>query len=206
MAPHLTDRAQPARRLAGGARRVLRVCGDFDRLPLRDGSIDMVCSNLALEWSAAPETALRESLRVLARGGLLIFTTLGPDTLRELRAAHPESGTGVHRFLDMHDLGDMLVHAGYADPVMDMEPFTLTYSDVRALMCDLKAIGAHNVTQDRPPGLTGRARLAAVTAAYESLRRDGKLPATFEVVYGHAWKPLPRVTASGKRIIDIKSE
>jgi malonyl-CoA O-methyltransferase len=111
----------------------------------------------------------------------------------------------VSRFIDLHDIGDILVKRGFADPVMDMEPFTLTYSDVRALMHDLKAIGAHNVTHARPPGLTGKSRFTAVTAAYEPLRREGKLPATFEVVYGHAWKPLPRVTASGKRVIDIKA-
>jgi len=87
---------------------------------------------------------------------------------------------------------------------MDMEPFTLTYGDARAVMRDLKAIGAHNVTHERPRGLTGRAWLAAVYQAYETFRHEGKLPATFEVVYGHAWKPQPRVTASGKRIIDIK--
>ena len=182
------------------------ICGDIEQLPLASGSVDMVWSNLALQWMNDPDKAFGEFHRVLAPGGLLMFSTFGPDTLKELRTAFAsvDQHTHVSRFIDLHDIGDILVKRGFADPVMDMEPFMLTYSDVRALMHDLKAIGAHNVTQDRPPGLTGRARLAAVMAAYEPLRRDGKLPATFEVVYGHAWKPLPRVTASGKKIIDIK--
>ncbi len=182
------------------------LCGDIEQLPLANGVVDMVWSNLALQWMNDPDKAFGEFYRVLAPGGLLMFSTFGPDTLKELRAAYAgvDKHTHVSRFIDLHDIGDILVKRGFADPVMDMEPFTLTYSDVRALMHDLKAIGAHNVTQDRPPGLTGRARLAAVTEAYEPLRRNGKLPATFEVVYGHAWKPLPRVTASGKRVIDIK--
>lgn len=182
------------------------VCADIEQLPLASGSVDLVWSNLALQWMNDPSRAFGEFHRVLAPGGLLMFSTFGPDTLKELRAAYSgvDRYSHVSRFIDLHDIGDLLVQRGYGDPVMDMEPFTLTYSDVRALMHDLKAIGAHNATQDRPPGLTGRSRLAAVTGAYEPMRRDGKLPATFEVVYGHAWKPQPRVTASGKRIIDIK--
>ena len=188
------------------------LCGDIEQLPLASGSVDMVWSNLALQWMNDPDQAFAEFHRVLAPGGLLMFSTFGPDTLKELRAAYSgvDRHTHVSRFIDLHDIGDILVKRGFGDPVMDMEPFMLTYSDVRALMHDLKAIGAHNVTQDRPPGLTGRARLAAVTQAYEPLRQNsqhgGKLPATFEVVYGHAWKPLPRLTASGKRIIDIKTK
>ena len=197
-------RAAPWWRLATGARRMLRVCGDLDRLPLREGSIDMVCSNLALEWSAAPEAALRESLRVLARGGLLIFTTLGPDTLRELRAAHPEPDTGVHRFLDMHDLGDMLVHAGYADPVMDMERITLTFPDFAALARELRDSGCTAATPV-PAGLRGRAFRSRLERGYEAARRDGTLPASFEIVYGHAWKPEhpPRITADGRAVVEF---
>jgi malonyl-CoA O-methyltransferase len=186
---------------------VSALCGDIEQLPLASGSVDLAWSNLALQWMNDPDQAFAEFNRVLAPGGLLMFSTFGPDTLKELRAAYSgvDQHTHVSRFIDLHDIGDILVKRGFADPVMDMEPFTLTYSDVRALMHDLKAIGAHNVTHARPPGLTGKSRLAAVTQAYEPLRRDGKLPATFEVVYGHAWKPLPRVTASGKRVIDIKA-
>ncbi len=192
------------RRLLG--RDVVPVCGDIERLPLRAAAVGMVWSNLALQWVNDPSRAFAEFRRVLAPGGLLMFSTFGPDTLKELRAAYQgiDRYTHVNRFIDMHDLGDMLVHGGFADPVMDMEYVTLTYGDVRALMHDLKTIGAHNVTAGRRPGMTARAALAAVERNYEALRRDGRLPATFEVIYGHAWAPRPRTTAHGRTIIPIE--
>ena len=188
-------------------RGVLPVCGDIEQLPLRDAAVGMVWSNLALQWSNEPQRACAEFRRVLAPGGLLMFSTFGPDTLKELRAAYQgiDRYTHINRFIDMHDIGDMLVHGGFADPVMDMEYITLTYTDVLALMRDLKAIGAHNVTAGRRPGMTARATLAAVERNYEAWRRDGRLPATFEVVYGHAWVPQPRTTADGRPIIPIKA-
>ena len=111
-------------------------------------AVGMVWSNLALQWVNDVPRAFAEFRRVLAPGGLLMFSTFGPDTLKELRAAYrgADRYTHINRFIDMHDLGDMLVHGGFADPVMDMEYVTLTYTDVLALMHDLKAIGAHNVT------------------------------------------------------------
>jgi len=188
-------------------RGVLPVCGDIEQLPLRSAAVGMVWSNLALQWVNDPPRAFAEFRRVLAPGGLLMFSTFGPDTLKELRAAYAGADryTHVNRFVDMHDLGDMLMHAGFAAPVMDMEYMTLTYPEVRALMHDLKAIGAHNVTAGRRRGMTARATLAQVERNYEASRRDGRLPATFEVVYGHAWAPLPRSTADGKTIIPIKT-
>ena len=188
-------------------RGVLPVCGDIEQLPFRNATVGMVWSNLALQWVNDPPRAFAEFRRVLAPGGLLMFSTFGPDTLKELRAAYAGADryTHVNRFVDMHDLGDMLVHAGFAAPVMDMEYMTLTYPEVRALMHDLKAIGAHNVTAGRRRGMTARATLAQVERNYEASRRDGRLPATFEVVYGHAWAPLPRSTADGKTIIPIKT-
>jgi len=187
-------------------RDVLPVCGDIEQLPLRSATVDLVWSNLALQWVNQPQRAFAEMRRVLAPGGLLMFSTFGPDTLKELRAAYQGADryTHVHAFIDMHDIGDLLVHTGFAEPVMDMETITLTYADVRALMRDLKAIGAHNVTAGRNPSLSARATLAAAERNYETLRRDGRLPATFEVVYGHAWVPRPRTTADGKPIIPIK--
>ena len=187
-------------------RGVLPVCGDIEQLPLRAAAVDLVWSNLALQWVNDPPHAFGELRRVLAPGGLLMFSTFGPDTLRELRAAYAGTDryTHVNRFIDMHDIGDMLVHAGFADPVMDMEYITLTYPDVRALMRDLKAIGAHNATAGRPPGMTARAVLAAVERNYERFRQAGKLPATFEVIYGHAWIPQKRTTSEGKPVIEIK--
>ena len=198
------DRAPWWRLLLGRGMQAL--CGDIERLPLRSAAFGMIWSNLALQWVNDPPRAFAEFRRVLAPGGLLMFSTFGPDTLKELRTAYQgvDRYSHVNRFIDLHDLGDMLVHAGFADPVMDMEILTLTYADVRALMHDLKAIGAHNMTAGRRPGMTARTALAAVERDYEALRRNGRLPATFEVVYGHAWAPLPRTTADGKPVIEIK--
>jgi malonyl-CoA O-methyltransferase len=189
------------------ARGVHAVCGDIERLPLAESAVGMVWSNLALQWVNDLPRAFAEMARVLAPGGLLMFSTFGPDTLKELRHAYQDTDrhTHVNRFIDMHDIGDLLVSAGLGDPVIDMEHFTLAYDEVRGLMRELKAIGAHNVTQGRPSGLSGKQLLAKVTRNYEAFRRDGKLPATFEVVYGHAWKPLPRRDAAGRRVIEIKA-
>jgi malonyl-CoA O-methyltransferase len=190
------------RHLFGRAARL--VCGDAERLPLAGASVQLVFSNLALQW-CRPELAFAEAHRVLATDGLFIFSTFGPDTLRELRAAFQAAGGGAHvnTFIDMHDLGDALVHAGFADPVMDMETLTLEYSSVEAVARDLKAIGARNALPDRPRGLGGRAAWRKVVAEYEARRRDGALPATYEVVYGHAWKVAPRKTPDGRQVIDF---
>jgi len=190
--------------LPGPAR--ARLCADFSRLPLRAGSVDMVWSNLALAWAADPRSALREFHRVLAVGGLLMFSSYGPDTLRELRSAFQavSKGRHVHAFVDMHDLGDMLIASGFAAPVMDMEMITLTYRDVAALARDLKASGQTCAARDRPRGLMGRDRWQRVLAVYERERRDGKLPATVEVVYGHAWKGEPRTASDGRRIVKVE--
>ena len=189
-------------RMKTGAEPAL-VCGDACRLPLAAGSVDLVWSNLTLQWINDAAIALDEFHRVLRVGGLLMFTTFGPDTLNELRAAFAgvDGATHVSRFIDMHDLGDMLVQSGFADPVMDMEKLTLTYDDATTMMRELKAIGAHNATIGRPRGLTGRARWGRVLNALETFRRDGRLPATYEVVYGHAWKPEPRFAANGSAIV-----
>jgi malonyl-CoA O-methyltransferase len=183
---------QEARRRQTLLRRFDRVVADAARLPLQDGSVDMVYSNLMLQWCNEPDHVFRECRRVLRPGGVLHLTTFGPDTLVELRrawAAADPSHAHVSRFVDMHDLGDAMVRAGFAEPVLDVERYTLTYGDARDLMRDLKAIGAHNATAGRARGLTGKATLARVLAAYESERREGRLPATYEVVYAQAWCP-----------------
>lgn len=194
-----------ARGLAAiGASRMHRVCGEIERLPFAADAFGMVWSNLALQWVEDLPSAFAEMWRVLRPGGVLLFSTFGPDTLKELRAAFAaiDGRAHVNRFVDMHDIGDTLVHARFADPVMDMEHITVTYADVRSLMRELKAIGAHNVNRARPQGLTGRTALARVEEAYERMRRDGRLPATFEVVYGHAWKPeAPRLAVDGRAIV-----
>lgn len=171
-------------------RRFARVCADAVRLPFADGSVDVILSNLMLQW-CDPDAVFAEFRRVLAPNGLLSFTTLGPDTLRELRGAWEEvdSRSHVNQFIDMHDIGDALVRGGFAAPVLDVERYTLTYIDLRRVAADLKATGARNATMGRPKGLTGRGKFAALQTAYEAYRQDGRLPATYEIVFGHAWTP-----------------
>jgi malonyl-CoA O-methyltransferase len=190
-------------------RRFDRVCGDAAALPFRDASVDLVFSNLALHWCNDPDRVFAECRRVLKPGGLLTFTTYGPDTLVELRRAWAAVDARVHvnRFIDMHDLGDALLRAGLAEPVMDVERYTLTYGEVRDLMRDLKSVGAHNVNAGRPRGLTGRGALGRMIAAYEANRVQGLLPATYEVVYGQAWGPVspPAQREPGEVAVPIAS-
>ncbi len=185
------------------------VCGDLMALPFGPRRFDLVWSNLALQWVNDLPGALAEMHRVLRVDGLVSFTTFGPDTLRELRTAFADVDAHPHvsRFVDMHDVGDMLVHAGFADPVMHMEQFTLTYADAESLVRDLKAIGATNAAQGRARGLMGRRRWARALAALERMRHvggDGRLPATFEVIYGHAWKVAPKLKADGHAIVRLE--
>ena len=183
------------RRSAWWRRRPQLVCGDIECLPFADGSVDMILSNLTLQWCNDLDATFVEFRRVLRPGGVLLFTSFGPDTLLELRAswAAADDFSHVNRFLDMHDVGDALVRAGLAEPVLDVERFILTYPDVDGLVRDLKTLGAHNVTAGRPRGLTGRGRWQRVRERYEAFRAEGVLPATYEVVYGHAWVGEPRV-------------
>ena len=164
------------------------ICADIEHLPLANSSLGMVWSNLALQWCNDLDGAFNQIARVLQPNGLLMFSTFGPDTLKELRAATNNGNTHVSRFIDMHDIGDALTRAGFSAPVLDVEHYTLTYDDVKSVMKDLKAIGAHNATAGRARGLQGRGFLQQLAQNYEQFRVDGKLPATFEVVYGHAWK------------------
>ena len=182
------------------------LCADAESLPLAAESIDLALSNLALQW-CDPEKVAKEASRVLKPQGLFMFTTFGPDTLKELRAAFKaiDDAPHVNTFPDMHDIGDILVHAGFADPVMDQEIITLTYTDLKPLLRELKGIGAHNVMPGRATGLMGRQRWQRMVDAYEGFRKDGRLPATYEVVYGHAWKPEfgKRKTIDGQQAIDL---
>jgi malonyl-CoA O-methyltransferase len=186
-------------RLQRMARRGPRlVNADVRALPLASNSLGLVWSNLMLHWLDDPLPALRELHRVLEVGGLLSFATLGPDTLKELRAAAAEVGAGdtVRRFLDMHDLGDMLVAAGFGDPVMDMEMIALTYPTPRAFLADQRHLGV----RDALLGDKGWRDWRRLLAAWP---RDagGRLPASFEIVYGHAWKPEPRQVADGRAVV-----
>jgi malonyl-CoA O-methyltransferase len=170
-------------------RRFAPVCGDAHRLPVRSQSFDLVLSNLLLEWCHEPDAVFGEVARVLRPKGLFTFTTVGPDTLKEVRELWRgvDPFTHVHRFIDMHDLGDALLRAGFAEPVMDTERLTVTYRDLSTLLDEIRGSGARNIAQGRPHGLTGRARGALVRSRSEELVRNGPLCVSVEVIHGHAW-------------------
>ena len=181
------------------------VCGDMEHLPLATSSIDLVWSSLALQWANDLEVTLQGFHRTLAPGGLLMFATFGPDTLKELRAAFSsiDDAPHVNRFADLHDIGDMLIHAGFASPVMEMDILTLTYADLKSLMRDLKGLGAHNAAVMRRRGLLGKQAWAKLEQAYERHRDAGRLPATFEVIYGHAWAGDKTRLEDGRQVIQF---
>ncbi len=187
------------RRHSGWRHPLARVCADAAALPFPDRSMDVVYSNLCMQWYESPRKFLRELNRVLKPGGFMVASSLGPDTLKELRAAwaaaDPER-PHVNQFIDLHDIGDAALAAGLKDPVLDADHITLDYTDVRAMLAELKGLGATNAEQERATGLTGKARFNAMLAAYEAQRQNGRIPATFEVVTVHAWGPpegfLPR--------------
>lgn len=201
----LLTRLLPAKIGAGLAPAASLLCGDFAQLPLPPASCDLLWSNLALHWHPQPDTVFAEWRRVLRVDGLLMFSCLGPDTFREIRAAFAEADDAPHAlpFVDMHDFGDMLVNAGFATPVMDMETITVTYDTVGKLLADVRAWGG-NPLATRRRGLFGRQSWQrAVDALERSRRADGKLPLTFEVVYGHAFRPAPTTTSTGESIIRL---
>ena len=183
-------------------------CGDghgAKRLAERYPGAQVLALDFALPMLQAARSQDPWLRRVLKVGGLLMFSCYGPDTLKELRNAFAarDAAPHVHGFVDMHDLGDMLSVCGYSAPVMDMEVITLTYADAEALLADLRATGQQNVLAERRRGLTGKGVLEGMRAAYEQLRRDGRLPASFEIVYGHAWKAQPRLTEDGRAIVTM---
>ncbi|MFV2059133.1 MAG: malonyl-ACP O-methyltransferase BioC [Gammaproteobacteria bacterium] len=164
-------------------------CADAACLPFQESSIDFIFSNLTLQWCPDLAGVFNEFYRVLKPNGLLMYSSFGPDSLNELRAAWSEvdNFSHVNQFVDMHDLGDEMLAAKLADPVLDMEMLTLTYKNIFDLMRDLKSVGAHNINKTRNHGLTGKGQLEKLKKAYEKFRIDGVLPLSYEVVYGHAW-------------------
>ena len=168
-----------------------RVCAEATALPLADHSVDVLHSNLCFQWIDDLKALFDECARVLKPGGLLAFSTFGPDTLKELRASWAEADQQPHvsRFLDMHDVGDAMLAAGLRDPVLDVHRYTLTYSEPRKLLDELQGLGATNADQTRERGLTGKSRYRRMLAAYETMRIDGRIPASWEVVTAHAWGP-----------------
>ncbi|MGJ9420412.1 methyltransferase domain-containing protein [Massilia sp. CMS3.1] len=179
------------------------LCGDFGTLPFGPNSIDLVWSNLALHWHPQPDRVFAEWRRVLRVDGLLMFSNFGPDTFKELRTAFAALDETPHTlpFVDMHDFGDQLVEAGFSTPVMDAERITVTYGTVAALLLDVRAIGG-NPLATRRRGLIGRAAWGRMIDALEAMRgTDGKIGLTFEVIYGHAFRPVPKTTAAGESIV-----
>jgi malonyl-CoA O-methyltransferase len=181
-----------ARRHAGWMKPFARVCGDAFALPLADRSVDVLHSSLCIQWCETPRELFAEFARVLKPGGFMAVSTLGPDTLHELRQAwatadnaHPH----VSRFLDMHDLGDAALAAGLRDPVLDADHLVSRYAHPRDLLHELKGLGATNADAHRERGLTGKARFGRMVAAYEAMRAEDMIPATWEVIEMHAWGP-----------------
>ncbi len=162
--------------------------GDAERLPLKDGQVDVVFANMLLPWSR-PEGVFREAARTMTSGGVFLFATLGPDTLEQLRRAWAavDDRVHVHAFYDMHDLGDLAVAAGLAEPVVDVDRLELTYRDVDSVIRDLRACGAVNLAVGRRRSLTGPARWGRFVEALERGRRQGRIPMTIELILGHAW-------------------
>lgn len=175
---------------AGWWRRSRYLSGDAESLPVASNSIDLVFSNLAIQW-CDPDKVFAEFARVMRPGAVLMFTTFGPDTLKELRQAwgSVNDAPHVHGFVDMHDLGDALLRAGLAEPVVDVENLLVQYPDVNGVLRDLKGIGAYNMDPERSRGLTGKSAFSKFRTAYEAMAIEGKIPATYEAVFGHAWAP-----------------
>ena len=183
------------------------IAGDAEALPLKSNSIDLLVSSLTIQWVNDLEATFKEFLRVLAPGGLLLFTSFGAETLKELRYSWSlvDKNTHVNQFMDMHNMGDVLLKSGLSDPVVDADYFVLTYSTVKTLMQDLKQIGAHNVTQKRQRGLMGKQHFESFAQAYEPFRQDGVLPATYEVIYGHAWAAEDKENNTGQVCVPVST-
>jgi malonyl-CoA O-methyltransferase len=205
---------RPLTKTSGGWKRLLGLqpspaiqtaCADLVHLPLPPASADMIWSNLALH-AYNPEHAIEEAHRVLKHGGLLMLSLFGPDTLKELRQCFAADGAAMPRFTDMHDIGDILSHYHFTTPVMDMETITLTYDDIAGLLRDIRNTGEDYLLPPLFQNLADNAGGKSVASAYEKFRQDGKLPATFEIVYGHAWKAEAdkRMTDDGRQIIEFK--
>ncbi len=182
--------------------RTSAVQADARSLPFADQSIDVVFANLLLPWVDDPVLVFSEVARVLRSNGLFLFSTLGPDSLSELRRAWGDVATDQHvrRFPDMHDIGDVAVRAGLADPVLDVDRLVVTYRSAEALFADLTAMGARNSLQNRNRSLGGVARFRAMASALDAMRTDGLIVLDLELIYGHCWGSGSRSPAGEYRI------
>ncbi len=170
---------------------ITQVCADAEQLPFADASVDLIFSNLTIQWCFDLTHLFNEFRRVLKPGGFMLFTTFGTETLKELRQSWAEVSDKVHvnKFSDMHDVGDALYNVQAENPVMDSEKIILNYQSIKQILFELKAVGAHNQNSGRQKGLTGKKRLQAMYKAYEKFHTDSGYPVTYEVLYGHAWNP-----------------
>ena len=183
----------------------LKLVGDAGQLPIAHDSVDLVFSNLMLHWHPEPHIVFPEWKRVLTIDGLLMFSCFGPDTLKELRVAASAalSDPRPMPFVDMHDFGDMMVASGFAAPVMDAEVITLTYASPQDLLREVRALGG-NPRDDRAQSLPSSRQARALLSALEAQRGDdGRIRLTFEVAYGHAWKPQPK--SAGITTVSVES-
>lgn len=174
--------------------------GNMQKLPFATGVFDLIFANQVIHWAASLPGVFRELNRVMRKDACLMFTTLGPDTFRELKQAWQLADSFSHsnEFLDMHHIGDSLMNERLLEPVVDMEMLTLHYESLPRLVRSLKAQGVRNIHERRNGGLTGKGSWAAFESAYERLRTpEGKYPLTYEVIYGHAWKGLQSATDKG---------
>lgn len=188
IAPGMIEQAKKSQKLFN---KINYQLADADQLPFESDSFDLIFSSLAIQWMPDLKQTFKELHRVLKPGGLLLFSTLGPDTLIELKQSWSQIDQGVHvnNFIDMHIVGDQVFNASFENTVMDRDVITLTYETMIGLMRDLKAIGAHNIDSDRQKGLLGKNKFNLLKAEYEKFRtEEAVLPATYEVIYGHAWK------------------
>jgi malonyl-CoA O-methyltransferase len=177
-----------AHRRTRATSRIIRIGGDAHQLPLQARSVDLILANLTLPW-CLPEIVFGELARVLATEGLTLFTTVGPDTLMELRRAWAgvDRDVHVHGFVDMHDLGDLALRAGLSEPVMDVDRIELHYAGLTELLRDLRGSGSINAAMGRRRSLTSRARAQAFREALGVLHRRGRLAVTVELIFGQAW-------------------
>jgi len=182
------------------------ICADITHLPLPCASADLAWSNLAIHWIDDIPRAINEMYQAIRTDGLIMFSTLGPDSLKELRSAFSDGCQHTQHFMDMHDYGDLLLASGFSDPVMDVDRLILTYSTLNDLFQDLRRNGAACAAHNRRRGLMGKQSWQSMQTRYEDYRQDGYYPASFEIIYGHAWKGASTKTGDGESIIHFDSK